>query len=209
MRIFIGTDRRQMLAYTVCRSSIEIRLRGRAQIEPLFLDLLPLKRRGLTEFTYSRYLVPWLCGYQGRALFMDADMIAQADMLELDALAANTKCVSVVKSPRRHQWSSLMYFNNEACRALTLELIETGTPQDMSWASDIAALPKEWNHIVGLDAPNPDAKIIHYTKGIPFWPELAKCENADLWHEEMRAALHTVTWRELMGGVKPPEKAAA
>ena len=65
MRIFIGFVERQPLAYHVCRSSIERHAGARVQVEPLRLKWLPIRRRGLTDFTFSRYLCPYLCGYEG------------------------------------------------------------------------------------------------------------------------------------------------
>ena len=37
-----------------------------------------------TEFTYTRFLVPYLCGYQGKAIFIDCDMLCLGDIAELD-----------------------------------------------------------------------------------------------------------------------------
>ena len=93
MRVFIGFDERQPLAYHVCRSSIERHAGARLQIEPLRLKWLPLKRRGLTDFTFSRYLCPWLCSYEGASLFMDAeaDQMAAARAVGADRVEFYTE----------------------------------------------------------------------------------------------------------------------
>lgn len=199
LRIFIGYDKRQPLAYQVCRSSIERRMSQMARIQPLMIDLLPLNRRGLTDFTFSRYLVPHLCNYAGDALFLDPDMIVLDDIFNLLKHYDSNNAVSVVKNPMRFEWPSLMLFNNARCEKLTLDLIENGTPQKLEWAESIGELPKEWNHLVGYDAPNPDAKVVHYTKGIPCWPETNTGEFAQAWCDEANYANSTVTWQELMG----------
>lgn len=199
MRIFIGYDSRQPLAYTVCRSSIERYAKERVQIEPLRLDWLPITRKGLTDFTYTRYLVPWLCNYQGYALFMDGDMIARENIL--DMFEGNVASVSVVKGARRFEWPSLMWFNNAKCDQLTPEYLndEVSKPQSFEWAYKVGELPAEWNHCVGYDKPNPTAKIIHFTAGIPHFPETKDCEHADAWREELAYATSSVNWETLMG----------
>ena len=209
MEIFIGFDPRQPLAYTVCRSSIERHTRGRVKIEPLILERLPMKRRGLTEFTFTRYMVPCLCNYQGSALFLDADIILRDDVLKLyDVVGSfaetfrrdDLPSVSVVKNPKlRFEWPSVMYFNTWLCKSLTPEYIETGAPQSLEWASKIGELPKEWNHCVGYDEQNPSAKIVHFTQGIPCWPETKDCEFSKEWRDEFKYAVGTVSWAELMG----------
>lgn len=199
MRVFIGFDERQPLAYHVCRSSIERHAGTHVQVEPLRLRWLPLRRRGLTDFTFSRYLCPYLCGFEGESLFMDADIIVRADVHELAALAPAASAVSVVKNPLRLEWTSVMYFRNDRCRMLTPEAIESGQPEKLEWANSVGELPAEWNHCVGYDAPNPAAKLIHFTQGIPCWPETEDCEHAETWREEYRHLNGTVSWQELMG----------
>jgi hypothetical protein len=199
LRVFIGMDERQPLAYNVCRASIERHAGARLQIEPLRLKWLPIKRRGLTDFTFSRYLCPWLCGYEGVSLFMDADMIVRADVHEIAQLAAKDAPVSLVKNRLRLEWPSMMFFRNALCRALTPEFVETGKPEAVEWAPAIGELPPEWNHCVGYDEPDPKAKLIHFTQGIPCWPETQDCEHAETWREEHRHLNGTVSWTELMG----------
>jgi hypothetical protein len=199
MKVFSGMDERQPLAYHVCRSSIERHAGARIAIEPLRLKWLPVKRRGLTDFTFSRYLCPQLCDYQGTSLFMDADIVVRADVRELDALAPADAPISLVKNKLRLEWPSVMLFRNALCRALTPEFVESGKPESFDWAQTIGELPPEWNHCVGYDAPDPRAKLIHYTQGIPCWPETEDCEHAETWREEHRHLNGTVSWQELMG----------
>jgi len=199
MRVFIGFDERQPLACHVCRSSIERHAGAPLRIEPLRLKWLPIKRRGLTDFTFSRYLCPQLCGYEGESLFLDADIIVRADLRERAALAPADAPVSLVKNKFRLEWPSVMFFRNALCRALTPEFVETGNPEKFDWAQSIGELPAEWNHCVGYDSPNPQAKLIHFTQGIPCWPETQDCEHAETWREEHRHLNGTVSWTELMG----------
>lgn len=198
LNIFVGVDTRQPVAYTVLRMSIEARVSKPVAITPLLLQGLPITRRGLTDFTYSRYLPPYLMGYKGTALFLDADMLVDADIAELFDLADPQYAVQVVKSKLRFEWPSLMLFNCEKCTALTPEFIENGRPHDLEWGP-VGDLPAEWNVPIGYeDATN--AKILHYTAGIPAFPETQALGSVDIWRDELRAACSTVPWKDLMGG---------
>lgn len=199
LKIFIGYDKRQPVAFNVCRSSIERRASKRVDIAPLMLDWMPIKRRGLTDFSFSRYLVPYLCGYEGTALFLDPDMIVLDDIHKLLQHYDEKHAVSVVKNKLRFEWPSLMLFNNSRCGKLTLEEVGCGSPQKFDWAESVGDIPTEWNHCVGYDEYNPDAKLIHYTQGIPCWPETANCDYSKEWHREAKYAMGTVSWQELMG----------
>ena len=72
LKIYIGYDSRQLVSYTVLQHSIIKRSKSNISISPLVLDNLPIKRHGLTPFTFSRYLLPWLNKYEGWAIFLDA-----------------------------------------------------------------------------------------------------------------------------------------
>lgn len=199
LRIFIGYDPRQPIAYNVLQHSIARHSTSPVAITPLILSQLPIKRRGLTEFTFSRFLVPWLCGFQGTALFLDADMVVTGDITELFDMA-ELNAVSVVQEQARFEWGSAMLFNCGCCRMLTPEFIESPENQllDLKWAPSVGNLPKEWNHCVGYKPPA-DAKLMHYTQGIPLWFETQGLPEDGAWHAEHQAALHSVSWKELMG----------
>jgi len=199
LRVFIGADSRQPLAYTVCRSSIERYATQRVIIEKLDIRHMPIKRTGLTEFTFSRFLVPHLCGYTGIAVFVDADFIARADITGILPLLDPAAAVSVVKNPLHYEWPSLMVFNNALCQKLTPDYVANGNPFSFEWAPVIGGLPSEWNHLVGYDKPRSDAKMVHFTQGIPCWPETEDCEYAEHWNRELEYAGSTVSWQSLMG----------
>ena len=197
MRVFIGFDPRQPAAFTVLAHSIWKRASKPVDIVRLQYNQLPVKRTGLTQFTYTRYAVPYLCGYEGEALFMDADMLCLSDIHELKDSAPEGG-VCVVKNKQRFEWPSLMYFRNAQCTALTLDLIEQGTPQSMNWAT-VGELPSQWNHLVFYDQPRADAKVVHFTAGIPCWQETRHSEYAKEWMHDASECLSTVSWEELMG----------
>ncbi len=207
MKVFIGYDERQPVSYSVLAQSIIEKTSEPVEIIPLILRTLPLHRKGLTPFTYSRFMVPYLCQYKGAALFLDADILARANIAELFDLAEPGKAVSVVKHgpERRYEWPSVMLFNcgHYDNRTLTPEWIgdEKNNPIVMKWLPEehIGTLPSEWNHLVGYDKPRPDAKIVHFTQGIPAFPETRSTEYAQEWLDCFHRASTAESWEKIMG----------
>lgn len=49
--------------------------------EPILANMsLTVKYRNYTEFSNYRWLIPEICGYQGRAIFLDSDMVCLSDI---------------------------------------------------------------------------------------------------------------------------------
>ncbi len=130
-------------------------------------------------------------------------MLVLCDIYELvDAAIDEEASVHVVKNPQlRFEWPSLMVFNNENCMALTPEYIqdEHSKPQSFDWANKVAGLPAEYNHCIGYDAPRSDAKIVHYTQGIPCFPETEDSEYREEWMDELNMVRASVPWIDIMG----------
>ena len=217
LSIFVGWDRNETAAYhTLCHSLIR-RATGPISITPLCRDHFPYftRKRGpleSTDFSLSRFLVPYLSGYSGYSLFMDCDMLAQAPINEvwqdMDPRKFQEKAVWVCPhdyvpkdAPKmqgqvqtaypRKNWSSFLFFDNDACRILTPDYVNTATGLHLhrfEWLQDeqIGFLPVEWNWLVGEYAPNPLAKILHYTLGGPWFPEHRRCDHAQEWLDEYR-----------------------
>ncbi len=215
VRVFAGYDADEAVAFSVFAHSVHRRASVPVSVQPVMLSQLkphfdrPRDPLQTTEFSFSRFLVPWLCGYEGWALFCDGDMICQADVAELWALRDAHFKVQVVKRQTQHvtatkflgrsqsayprkNWSSVMLFNCARCRVLTPEYVNAAPGLDLhgfKWIddADIGELPGAWNHLVGVDAPRGDAKIIHYTLGMPFFRGFAECEFAGEWRAERDA----------------------
>lgn len=200
LRVFVGYDPRQPVAYTACAHSILRHASRPVSITALKLSQLPITRRGLTEFTYSRFLVPWLCNFQGPAVFMDADIIVTGDIAELFE-HAGMNSVSVMQDQERFEWPSVMLFQSGACLQLTPEYVQNPANKlfDFAWARSIGAFPKQWNQIVGYGKTDPDAKLWHYTRGVPVWSQTQGEAEDDKWFEELEAANATCAYEELMG----------
>ncbi len=135
LRVFVGYDPREDIAYQVCKHSIEKRSPN-AVVKPLIQKELreqgyydrPIDKLASTEFTFTRFLVPELSNFNGWAMFMDCDMILQTDINELFAQADEKYALMCVKhdyTPKegikmdgqaqtvypRKNWSSVMLFN--------------------------------------------------------------------------------------------------
>lgn len=201
LKVFLGYDPRQPIAFQVCAHSVWERASEPIEITRLDLRNLLITKRGLTEFTYSRFLVPYLCGYVGWALFLDSDILVRGDVTELPK--GDAALYFVLDEARRFEWPSVMWMNCAKLRCLTTELIERDKMYDMAWIHEhgieTGRLSKDWNHLVGYDAPNPDAKIVHFTKGIPVWPETKDCEFSKEWWACCQRANSSVSFDELMG----------
>lgn len=222
LKVFIGYDSREPVGYHVCAHSILTRASGPMSIIPMVRNALPMLTRTRnamesTEFAFSRFLVPYLSGYEGVSVFMDSDMLVQADIhvvvgthLRMNRQAAVSVCQhdytpkQTVKMDGKQQtayprknWSSFMIFNNRKCRALAPDYVNTATGLQLhrfQWINDreIGALPLEWNWLVGEYEKNPNARILHYTNGLPCFLDYQDCDHADLWWKEYQAMIEPV-----------------
>ncbi len=199
IRVFAGFDSRQPLAFNVLQSSIQRHTKRRVVVEPLVLDRLPITRRGLTEFTYSRFLVPWLCDYVGRAIFMDSDIVVTGDIGELWDWSNDDADVWAMKDQARFEWPSVMVFENARCQILTPEFVDDKDVPllDLNWAT-VGALQPEWNRCCGYANGSGQAKLYHFTQGIPCWPETRGLPEDEVWFEEFKHLTYTVPWTDLM-----------
>lgn len=210
LRIFVGYDSREPVALDVCCHSISQRSSGPISFVPLALrhlqGLYTRPPNGTTEFSLTRFLVPYLSGYEGVSIFMDCDMLAQTDIYEVlkdcDQAHAVSVCqhdyvpkpvakaTGVQTSYPRKNWSSFMVFQNAKCTALTPDYVNTASPADLhrlTWASSVGSLPLDWNWLVGEYEPNPKARVLHYTLGTPCFHEYRNCDQSDLWYKELAA----------------------
>lgn len=220
LRIFVGHDSREPVALHVLTHSIMKRASRPVSITPLMQQSLRdagyySRERGpteSTEFSLTRFLVPFLSDYSGISIFMDCDMLCLADICDLEFEISKGKFtppsygVMVCKheyTPRattkfldqqqtaypRKNWSSLMVFDNEQCKALTLDYVNQAEALELHrfhWMPDekIGGLPLEWNWLVGEYGKSLDTKIVHYTLGGPWFTDCAHTDYAAEWFHE-------------------------
>lgn len=140
---------------------------------------------------------------------MDGDMVVNGDVAELFDMAQANYGVSAwvcqhdYKTKQqikylgnrnedypRKNWSSVILWNCASFpnRKLTPEYVQKATGADLhrfGWIGDdrIGEIPPAWNWLVSEYEPNPDAKLLHYTLGIPDFPEYADCDHAEDWRK--------------------------
>lgn len=216
IRVFIGFDQKEALAWYVLAHSIHSRASQPVSLTPVSLNnlrgILTRDRHPLqsNDFSFSRFLVPWMSEFKGWSIFMDCDVLCVDDIAKLWALRDDRYAVRVVKHNyvpqedtkylgnvqtryRRKNWSSVILFNNEKCKALTPEYVNTAEGLDLhqfNWLKDdeIGELPNYWNKLVGFDKTERPA-LIHYTSGGPYFKEYENCDHAHEWwaeHDDMR-----------------------
>lgn len=222
IRVFIGYDPREAVAYSVLAHSIQARASQPVSIAPLMLaqlkGVLTRERHPLqsTDFSFSRFLTPYLSGYEGWSVFMDCDMLMLEDIAGLWRLCDERYAAMVVKhnhvpketvkflgEPQskyeKKNWSSVILFNNAKCRALTPEYVNGASGLDLhqfKWLGDddlIGGLPDRWNHLVGYNPARVDAALVHFTLGGPYFDKYKGCEYAKEWFAERDAMLSVAT----------------
>jgi len=213
--VFIGYDPSQHISFEVLRYSLEKHATEPIDVQPIDAEkLTDFNRAGdplaSTPFTYTRFLVPYLMGYEGIGLFMDSDMLALGDVSELfhlpmDGLALRVRQhdynpTATVKMggktqtqyPRKN-WSSLMLMSNAELEVWSLDEVARQTG---AWLHRFEPIPDEkigdispeWNVLDHMTGPT---KLLHYTSGGPWLPGCENADHADLWHqyrEEYEAA---------------------
>jgi len=218
IRIFIGYDSREAVAFNVLAHSIMARATQPTSITPIMLSQLhgvfSRDRHQLqsTDFSFSRFLTPYLANYEGWSVFMDCDMLVLDDIANLWKLRDEQYAIQVVKhqhTPReetkflnqpqtpyeKKNWSSVMLINNTKCTALTPEYVNTATGLELhqfKWLDSdnlIGELPRRWNHLVGYNNPDSDVSLVHYTLGGPYFNEYKDCEYTNEWNKEKEAML--------------------
>lgn len=209
LRVMVGHEPRVAIQTNVTISSLYERSSVALAITPLVLAQLPIDRRGLTEFSFARFLTPWLCEYSGWALFLDSDVILNCDVGVLFKHAledGGDKAVYVPDVKPDFEKAAVMLFrcDHPDNKKLTPDYIDT--TQDylhlLRWTQSIGFLPMNANHCVGYAKPQDLEKIqvLHYTCGVPVWPETADCEHAEEWHKARRQMCSVKTsWPDLIG----------
>ena len=215
MNIYIGYEEAHPEMYEVCKASIE-------RFSKLHI-IKPLRKKDLiqqgvysrpyqgeaTDFSFTRFLVPYLNNYNDWALFVDGDFLFRADPEELlECIDEEAHDVYVVKHPELitstrikmdgrvnrpypcKYWSSLMYINCNEMEIGPDEVNENNASylHEFEWAESVGSLPATWNNMIGYyDIYQPSA--VHFTDGGPWLQGFENQPYADEWravHEETR-----------------------
>ena len=218
LKIFIGYDPKEPVAFHVLSHSLLERSSRPISIMPI--NLRNLKnlysrqhdQRQSNEFSFSRFLVPYLCNYEGFAVYMDCDMLALGDISTVLKDIDENHAVSVVKhdyeskvkvkylgnkqySYPRKNWSSFIVWNcahpsNNAVNPDFIGGADAATLHRFLWLKDeeIGELSVKWNWLVGeYDNPTEDIKVLHWTLGGPYFDDYSNTEFSDEWRKEFQS----------------------
>ena len=209
-QIYIGYEERERRAYDVCEHSLRY---STLEVKKLRSQDMPDYNRDWgepqsTDFTFSRFWVPFLSDYTGWSFFVDCDFLFLADPGELIKTFDPSMAAYVCKHPGyipnsqlkmdgipqhrayRKNWASFMAFNNEhpSNRILTPHYLNNHKPgldfHQLRWLNDanIGSIPLEWNCLDDYyHLENP--KAIHYTDGGPWFEDYKETFYGELWKQ--------------------------
>ncbi len=149
-----------------------------------------------TDFSFSRFLIPFLNQNEGLALYMDCDMFFRSDPVELfdQCYEDMSKAVWCVKHEydgdgrelkmygcpqttySRKNWSSFVMWNcsHIAHENLTVDDVNTKPGRwlhNFLWINDedIGSISEEWNWLDGHSSEDISPKNVHFTTGGPWF----------------------------------------
>ena len=174
-RVFIGSHKR----FERCEPVIEWSIRKYAS-EPVEINFLRpeyygCEDSGCTGFSRMRYEIPRICNYEGHAIYLDVDMILQADIAEL-------------WDYRHSGFTAIMQDCSSEVMVVDCEA---------EFFNIIRAIPEEWN-VEDYAATQEDlktAKLIHYTdlKYQPWFFEHPKPWLSKIWFDMEKEAHESKT----------------
>lgn len=220
VRIVVGFDDRETIAYHVfCQSVLEktsLPVSFLPLVESSLADYRRTYNDGSNKFTYTRFLTPFLMGFEGWAIFADGDMVCNSDIAELWQQRDPSKAVQVVKHdyttksstkylggknenyPRKN-WASLIIWNcghpDNSCLTPSFIASKDGSfLHRFHWLADplIGGLDKSWNWLAIEFDENPNANLIHYTLGTPCFRDYRDCSSSIYWHQALGNALQGI-----------------
>lgn len=222
LRIFIGTDHDQIVAQRVLEYSIRKHASIPVEVTAMIdLDIrLPKdpQNQPRTNFSYYRWKIPELCGYRGRAVYMDADMLVFGDVAELAKLDFDGAEVLCSAPERPDQWkNSARYFGHKNLAVMVIDcerakwrvddIIDSLDRHEFTYEqlfgevciTDPARVhervPATWNE---LERFSEHTRLLHYTV-VPTQPwKNDKNALGDIWLESYREAVEA--------GAVPPEE---
>lgn len=204
--IFIGYDHRERAAANVLIDSLYQNSSSPLSITPLITEQLVNKGfhnrlredKQSTDFSFTRFLVPYLMNYHGWAIFLDCDMLCQTDITKLWDQRNNKFSLMCVKHDHipkekkkflgeiqtaypKKNWSSLMLMNCQKCKKLSINYVNKASGLDLhrfNWLPNDNQVGEiigdGWNHLVGVNEEKDVKKLkkkslIHWTLGGPWF----------------------------------------
>ena len=222
INFYIGYDSKQPYIAEVCYSSmlkwVSVDKLHFIKKENLSIYNRPEDPNQATEFSFTRFLTPYLNSYEGWAVFCDADFLWMNDPNSLKKYLDPNLAVQCVQHnisfeqlssqkmdgksqiwyPKKN-WSSLMLLNcsHPLLKKLTPEVVNTSSASylhQLDWAKlSIGNLPITYNFLVGYYPSEKNIHAYHFTDGVPLHPGYENCEYNELWlneYNKMNNMLH-------------------
>lgn len=211
----VGCVEAQMLPFAVLRHSILKRASRPVRIEPLCRAgiSLPVPRdernRQKTPFSFQRFLIPEVCGYEGRAIYLDSDMLVLDDLSPLfdydfgdaNILAVPQETSVMVLDCGKLPWNIRQLVADMDAGKLSYDALMTCR----AIANIKYSLPGGWNWLDNAARPMPQGvALLHYTVTSSQPWISAGHPLGHLWLTELFDALDTGTIRhqEVAGAVE-------
>lgn len=216
-KVFIGYTSSQDILFRVSKNSIERRSNGvkcfpiiQSALRELGIYSRDQDKLGTTEFSITRFLTPWLAGYDGWVLFCDNDTLALEDINTLFKLTDDryalmcakhnhqpTNAIKLNDQPQsvypRKNWSSVVLWNcnHPKNKIITPDYVNEASPMHLHrflWLDDddIGEFSHEWNWLVDWYDSSSDGepKLLHYTDGGPYFKNYQNCSYSKEWLAE-------------------------
>jgi len=178
--VYVGTEVNQWLATKVLEFSIKIRTSASVDVLPLYEENIdiPLPKDKInhprTPFSFQRFLIPELCNYTGKAIYLDSDMQVFTDIRDLyerDIKDHDIMNVWDVGGDNRKPQFSVMLLNCKSLQWKIKEIIRLLDSKQLTYENlmhDMAIakiseneIEREWNSLEHYEEGK--TKLIHYT----------------------------------------------
>ena len=218
IKVFVGGTEEHDLPIKVLEQSILTRTNEPCTVYSIHEELkarnrtIPVPRdkrqRPVTSFSFHRFMIPELCSWQGKGIYLDSDQLVQHDIAEM----WNTPFPDGANVLTTGGWqSAVMLIDCEKARWNIDDLVDKMNRGEMgyrhlmnlrhSFASVAGALDPRWNC---KDKPEPNGCfLMHYTH-MRMQPWLTiKHPYGPLWVSELRKhlALGTITNEDVLASV--------
>jgi len=178
----------------------------KVEVKKLDINAIPEYTRDYanqsTEFTYSRFLIPYLENYEGFSFFIDDDYIWKYSPMSLFYFLDPDNALACVQYDFEHHdetkmggeknvsyprklWSSMMIFNNghEDCKKLTPDVVNNASGQflhQFEWTNQISKIPHDKIATEGYERTMLNSHhAVHFTRGGP-WIKDMDCEHINM-----------------------------
>jgi len=216
VRVFVGADRSQALAVKVLEHSIKRHASLEVVIIPMVdLPIRPpkdIRNSQRTGFSFSRFCIPEMAGYAGKAIYMDADMLVLKDIKSLWDIPFDGAKV-VIQQEVKYQEITTKKFGapssrKKQCAVMLLDcsrlewkidrIVDELDRAEYDYAGlmyDLCILgndeikygvPFEWN---SLEYSDENTCLIHYTDVATQPWTSCRNKNAEPWFNEVRLML--------------------